>query len=78
MGTKAAQTKSSSKTHLINKARQRPSPDAYGLPLKSTDIQYTLLLACLSTMSQNQPTNERPKKFATEPLRQVEEQGVRT
>jgi transposase len=36
--------------------------------LKSTDIQYALLLACLSTMSQNHPTNEIPQKFATEPL----------
>jgi hypothetical protein len=35
--------------------------------LKSTDIQYTLLFACLSTVSQNQPANERPQKFATEP-----------
>jgi hypothetical protein len=35
--------------------------------LKSTDIRYTLLLACLRTMSQNQPTNERSQKFATEP-----------
>jgi REP element-mobilizing transposase RayT len=26
-----------------------------------------LLLACLRTMSQNQPINERSKKFATEP-----------
>ncbi|WP_435988054.1 hypothetical protein [Sulfitobacter sp. SH22] len=37
--------------------------------MKSTDIQYTPLLACLRTMSQNQPTNERPQKFATEPVR---------
>ena len=29
MGTKAAQTKSSSETRLIKKAHQRPSADAY-------------------------------------------------
>jgi hypothetical protein len=39
--------------------------------LKSTDIRYTLLLACLRTMSQNQPTNERSQKFATEPYREL-------
>jgi hypothetical protein len=36
--------------------------------LKLTDIRYNLLLACLRTMSQNQPTNERSQKFATEPV----------
>jgi len=37
--------------------------------LKSSDTVNTLLLARLRTMLQNQPTNERPQKFATEPPR---------
>jgi hypothetical protein len=36
--------------------------------LKSSDTVNTLLLARLRTMLQNQPTNERPQKFATEPI----------
>jgi hypothetical protein len=35
--------------------------------LKSSDTVNTLLLARLRTMLQNQPTNERPQKLATEP-----------